>query len=125
MDLFLITQVNNNGTVRFQKGIINDATNIFRINHSSTKTYQHLKYIIYYLSRTLIIKASAVYHVALKQPSGRSLVVNHRTSDVQVTPDKTVTLVLVSVELSTSISGSHTAKYIVNAYVSLIHVYLC
>ena len=28
---FLITQINDNGTVRFQKGIINDATNIRRI----------------------------------------------------------------------------------------------
>ena len=26
-----ITQINDNGTVRFQKGIINDATNICRI----------------------------------------------------------------------------------------------
>ena len=31
MGLFLITQINDNGTVRFQKGIINDATNICRI----------------------------------------------------------------------------------------------
>ena len=29
--LFPITQINDNGTVRFQKGIINDATNIRRI----------------------------------------------------------------------------------------------
>ena len=28
---FPITQINDNGTVRFQKGIINDATNIHRI----------------------------------------------------------------------------------------------
>ena len=28
---FLITQINDNGTVLFQKGIINDATNICRI----------------------------------------------------------------------------------------------
>ena len=28
---FLITQINNNGTVRFQKGITNYATNIHRI----------------------------------------------------------------------------------------------
>ena len=34
---FPITQINDNGTVRFQKGIINDATNICRINHSLTK----------------------------------------------------------------------------------------
>ena len=31
MGPFPITQINNNGTVRFQKGIINDATNIRRI----------------------------------------------------------------------------------------------
>ena len=31
MDLFPITQINDNGTVRFQKGIINDAVNIRRI----------------------------------------------------------------------------------------------
>ena len=37
MGPFPITQINNNVTFRFQKGIINDATNIHRINHSSTK----------------------------------------------------------------------------------------
>ena len=37
MGPFPITQINDNGTVRFQKGIINDATNIRRINHSLTK----------------------------------------------------------------------------------------
>ena len=31
MGPFLITQINDNGTVCFQKGIINDATNILRI----------------------------------------------------------------------------------------------
>ena len=31
MGPFLITQMDDNGTVHFQKGIINDATNIFRI----------------------------------------------------------------------------------------------
>ena len=31
MGPFPITQINDNGTVRFQKGIINDATNICRI----------------------------------------------------------------------------------------------
>ena len=31
MGPFLITQINDNGTVCFQKGIINDATNICRI----------------------------------------------------------------------------------------------
>ena len=30
MRLFFITQINDNGTVRFQKGIINAATNILR-----------------------------------------------------------------------------------------------
>ena len=38
-----ITQINDNGTVRFQKGIINDATNIRRINHSSTKKKEFLQ----------------------------------------------------------------------------------
>ena len=65
-----------------------------------------------------------VYRVALKQPSGSCLVVNHHTVDVQVTSDRTVTLVLVPVELSTNIYGSHAAKYVVNAYVSQIRVYL-
>ena len=37
MGAFPITQINDNGTVRFQKGIIDDATNIRRINHSSKK----------------------------------------------------------------------------------------
>ena len=31
MGPFPITQINDNSTVRFQKGIINDATNIIRI----------------------------------------------------------------------------------------------
>ena len=31
MGPFHITQINDNGTVRFQRGIINDATNIHRI----------------------------------------------------------------------------------------------
>ena len=31
MGPFLITQINDNGTVRFQKGIINDAVNICKI----------------------------------------------------------------------------------------------
>ena len=31
MGLLPITQINNNGTIRFQKGVINDATNIRRI----------------------------------------------------------------------------------------------
>ena len=49
----------------------------------------------------------AVYRVALKQPHVSSLVVNHRTADVRLTLDGTLTLVLVPVELSTIISGSH------------------
>ena len=66
----------------------------------------------------------AVYHVALKQTIGISLVVNHCTADVRVTLDRIVTLVLVPVELSTSIYGSHTATYVVNAYVPQICVYV-
>ena len=31
MGPFPVTQINDNGTVRFQKGIINDATNILRM----------------------------------------------------------------------------------------------
>ena len=64
------------------------------------------------------ITMSAVYRVALIQTRGSSLVVTHRTADGQVTLDRTVTLGLVPVELSTSISGSHAATYIVNACVS-------
>ena len=66
-----------------------------------------------------------LYRVDLKQPSSISQVVNHRTVDVQLTSDITVTLVLVPVELSAIISGSHTDKYVVNAYVPQIRVYLC
>ena len=43
MGPFPITQINDNGTVRFQKGIINNATNIHRINHSSTKQKEFLQ----------------------------------------------------------------------------------
>ena len=64
-----------------------------------------------------------VYRVALKHPSGSSLVVNNRTADVLVTSNRTVTLVLVPVELSTIISGRHAAIYVVNAYISQILVY--
>ena len=60
----------------------------------------------------------AVYCVALIQPIDGSLVVTHRTVDVQITPDIPVTLGLVPVELSTSISISHAATYIVKACVS-------
>ena len=70
------------------------------------------------VSRTLIIGASAVYRVALMQPRGISLVVSHRTADVQETLDRSVTLGLVLVELSTSISGSHATTYVVKAYIS-------
>ena len=38
MGPFPITQINNNGTVRFQKGIINDATNVRRIKPFFDKT---------------------------------------------------------------------------------------
>ena len=69
-------------------------------------------------SCTLIIGASAVYRVALKQPSGSSLFVTHLTAYVLLTSDRPVTLGLVPVELSTSISVSHAATYVVNAYVS-------
>ena len=37
MGPFLFMQKNDNGTGRFQKGIINDATNIRRVKHSLTK----------------------------------------------------------------------------------------
>ena len=39
MGTLLITKINDNGTGRVRKGIINDATNICRINHCWTKTY--------------------------------------------------------------------------------------
>ena len=65
MGPFLMTQINDNGTVRFQKGIINDATNIRRIKPIidwNIKTSQKFTFMI---SHTLIIGASAVTHVAL------------------------------------------------------------
>ena len=65
-----------------------------------------------------------LYYVYLKKPSGSSLFINNHTADVRVTPDRTVTLVLVPVELSNSISGRHTATYVVNTYVPQIRVYL-
>ena len=67
---------------------------------------------------------ASVYRVALKQPRFIYLVVTHRTADVRVTLDRPVTLGLFPVELSTSISGSHAATYIVNTYVSQIRVNL-
>ena len=74
--------------------------------------------------QSFIILVSVVYRVALKQPRVISLVVTHRTADIQVTLDRPVTIGLVPVELSTSISGSRAAMYVVNAYVSQIRVYL-
>ena len=71
-----------------------------------------------------LVYSTSVYRVSLKQPNGSSLVVNHCMADVQVTSYITVTLVLVPVEISTSISYSHAATYVVNAYVSKIRVYL-
>ena len=56
--------------------------------------------------------------------SGISLVGHHHSVDIQVTPDRTVTLVIVPVELSTSIYVIHTATYIVNTYVPQINFYL-
>ena len=63
-------------------------------------------------------KRAAVYRVSLIQSRGSSLVVTYCTTDVRVTSDRPATLGLVSVELSTSISGSHAATYVVNACVS-------
>ena len=60
----------------------------------------------------------SVYPVALIQPGGSSIVVTHRTSDVRVTSDIPVTLGLVPVELSTIISASHAATYVIKTYVS-------
>ena len=68
--------------------------------------------------------AYTVYRVTLIQPRGISLVVNHRTEDIRSTSDRTVTIVLVPVELSTGIYGSHAATYVVNTYVYQMHVYL-
>ena len=62
----------------------------------------------------------AVYRVALNQPSGSSLVGYHRTADIRVILDIPVTLVLVPVDLQTSISGIHTATYIENTHVPQI-----
>ena len=65
-----------------------------------------------------------VYRVALKQSSGSSLAVHNHTADVRVTLDRTVTLVLVPVGISTSKSGIHTTTYVVNGYVPQIRVYV-
>ena len=45
-------------------------------------------------------------------------------ADVRVTLDRTVTIVLVPVEISNSMSSRHTSTYVVNAYVPQISVYL-
>ena len=94
-----------------------------------THKYQdriHNKYGATYLQKISMkfYRCNAVYLVALKQPSGISLFFNHRTADVQLTLDITVMLVLVPVELSTSIYVSHAATYVVNAYAFQICVYL-
>ena len=60
----------------------------------------------------------SVYPVALIQPGGSSIVVTHRKSDIRVTSYIQITLGLVPVELSTSISVSHAATYVINTYVS-------
>ena len=65
-----------------------------------------------------ILVACEVYCVVWIQPRVSSLVVTHRTSDFRVTSDRPVKLGLVPVELSTSLSGSHSTTYIVNAYTS-------
>ena len=46
---------------------------------------------------------ATIYRVALKQPRGSYLVINNFTRDVRLTSDRTVTQVIVPVELSTSI----------------------
>ena len=63
-------------------------------------------------------EGTAVYRVALIQTRGSYLVVTYCTEDVQVTLDRPVTLGLIPVELSTSISVSHAATYVVNSCVS-------
>ena len=70
------------------------------------------------ISSTLIIREGAVYHVALIQHIGSSLVVTHCMVYVRVILDRPVALGLVPVEISTSISGSHADMYVVTAYVS-------
>ena len=65
-----------------------------------------------------ILVACAVYCVVWIQPRVSSLVVTHRTSEIRVMPDRPFTLGLVPLEISTSISGSHPATYVVNACVS-------
>ena len=67
---------------------------------------------------TIKFYRNAVYRVALKRYRGSSLVVTHCMVDIQVTSDRPVTLGLVPLEISTSISGIHAAKYVVITYVS-------
>ena len=104
--------------VQFQRLFINDATNICKIKTFFDQDISTSQKFTFMISRTLIIRASAVYLVALIQPIVSSLVVTNRKAEVQVTADRPVMLGLVPVKLSTSISGSHAATYVVNAYVS-------
>ena len=63
---YQITQVNDNGTVRFQKGIINDAVNIRRIKpfHEWLKHFNSQQ-IYNWINPSLIIGASAVARFAV------------------------------------------------------------
>ena len=70
------------------------------------------------ISRTLIIGASAVHRVDLIKSRVSSLVVTHHMAGVRVKSGIPVTIGLVSVEISSSISGSHAAMYVVNTCVS-------
>ena len=114
MGLFLITQINDNGTIHFQK-----RNHQWCHQYLQNKTIPWLKHInisrisFIIISLTLLIGESTVYRVALKKTRGSSLVVNHHTAEVRVIPDRKVNIVLVQVELSTSISGSHAATYVV------------
>ena len=68
---------------------------------------------------------TAVYRVALKQPRGSYLVVTDRTAEVRLTLDIPVTLGLVPVEISTSISSSHAATYVVmHMYFKYVFTYV-
>ena len=69
-----------------------------------------------------LLEIYAVYRVALIQPRSSSLVATHCTADVRLTSNRPVTLGLLPIEISTSISGSYVATYVVNAYVSSILV---
>ena len=54
MGPFPITKINDNGTVCFQKGIINNAVNIRRINHSLTKQKEFLQQRCFSLKHMII-----------------------------------------------------------------------